>query len=113
MPDEIEYPALYHVLREANISRESSLAICGAVDSCGLQWISSATLGSALLQWRREGVNRRLGRVRVICKDLLDHLKDTEGQAYDCKNVHAEQLTIVDFLEQVSQLAGAEVRRGD
>lgn len=101
-----EYPALYHVLREASISRESALAVCGSLDSLGLPWLNSNTAGSALLQWRREGINRRLARIRMLCKDLLQDANDRRNDVQDLQDVHPEQLTILDFLEQIGELCG-------
>lgn len=105
MPD--TYPALFVLLREAHVSAQTALSVCGAITAMDCPTLTCDDLASALLRWRRECVNKRLARLRVICKDLLESVEYRDGKLRNESEIeHPYQVTLEDFLAQLQSLSG-------
>ena len=107
--EEKEITPLFVLLRECHISVDSARLVSASVDGLGLPWLNNSTLALALRQWRREAVNHRLARVRMLCEDLLQSVRNKGNQSNDGEDrVHSYQLTTEDFLVEVARLSGKQ-----
>lgn len=100
-------PTLALLLHEAGFSWSVADEFCGAIDSLGLDGARSDDLATALLLWRRDAVTKRLARIRVRCKELLEGRDKHVQQFEDLKSeIHPEQLTIEQYVEQLARGSG-------